>query len=224
MRRGALLRLLLLALVIGGAAFVAWHLGLFELREPERLAAAIRRAREVTGIVPLFVVIYAVVATFGLPATPLTLAGGAIFGTALGSLLNWLGAVLGASGAYWLARLIGSDSVRRLLGRHAERLDALLARPSFVSLIRLRLIPLVPFNAINFGSGLAGIPFRTYAAATALGIVPGTVIYTYFADSLLAGVEGASARALLNVAVAAALLIAISFSPAVVRKVRGGKQ
>jgi uncharacterized membrane protein YdjX (TVP38/TMEM64 family) len=220
-RRVAVLRVALLVALLTAAALVAWRLGLFELRDPQRLAAAVRRAHQVRAIVPLFVLAYAVVAAVGLPATPLTLAGGAIFGTALGSLLNWLGATLGAAGSFVLARQLGRDAVRRLLGRWGDRLDALGERGGFAALFRLRLLPVVPFNVLSFAAGLAGVPFRAYAAATALGIVPGTVVYTYFADSLLAGVEGASRQAFVRVAVAAALLLAVSFAPAAVRRVRG---
>lgn len=102
-----------------------------------------------------------------------------------------------------------------------ERGDALGERAGFATVLRLRLLPIVPFNVLSFAAGLAGIPFRAYLAATAIGIVPGTVVYTYFADSLLAGVEGASRRAFVRVLVAAALLLAISFAPALVRRLRG---
>jgi uncharacterized membrane protein YdjX (TVP38/TMEM64 family) len=88
--------------------------------------------------------------------------------------------------------------------------------------LRLRLLPLVPFNVLSFAAGLAGVPFRPYLAATALGILPGTIVYTYFADSLLAGVEGASRQAFARVAAAGALLLAVSFGPALVRRLRRG--
>lgn len=123
----------------------------------------------------LFVVAYAVTAGFGLPATAFTLAGGAIFGTALGSLLNWIGATLGALTAYGLARQLGSSAVRNLLGRHARLLESLTGKTGFAALLRLRLIPIVPFNALNFAAGLAPVPFRSYALSTALGIIPGTI-------------------------------------------------
>jgi uncharacterized membrane protein YdjX (TVP38/TMEM64 family) len=214
-------RLAVLAALLAAAALVAWRLGFFELRHPQHLAAAVRRARAIPAVGPLFVSVYAAVATLGLPATPLTLAGGAIFGTVLGAALNWLGATLGAAGAYWLARLLGRDALRPLLGRWGDRLDALGERAGFSTVFRLRLLPVVPFNVLSFAAGLAGVPFRAYIAATALGIVPGTVVYTYFADSLLAGVEGASRRAFMQVAIAAVLLLAVSFAPALVRRVRG---
>ena len=223
--RAALLRLAVLVALVGAAALVAWRLGLFELRDPQRLAAAVRRVRTMPAAAPLFVAVYAAVAAFGLPATPLTLAGGAIFGTALGSLLNWLGATLGATGSFLLARHLGRDAFRRLLGRwgdQLDRLDALGERRGFATVLRLRLIPVVPFNVLSFAAGLAGVGLRAFVAATALGIIPGTVIYTYFADSLLAGVEGASRQAFARVAAAAALLLALSFVPSLVKRLRRG--
>lgn len=211
--RGPWLKAVVLALVIAAASLIAWRLGFFTLRDPQRLAAAIRNAREIRWIVPLFVGAYALVATFGLPAFPLTLAGGAMFGVGLGSLLNWTGAVLGACGSYGLARLLGRDALHGLLGRWGSRFDALGARSGFATIFRLRLIPVVPFNLVSLAAGLAGASFPSYAAATALGIIPGTVIYTYFADSLVAGAEGASRKAFIRLGLAAVLLIALSFLP-----------
>ena len=207
------LKAVVLALIIAAASLIAWRLGFFTLRDPQRLAAAIRQAREIRGIMPLFVAAYALVTTFGLPAFPLTLAGGAMFGVGLGSVLNWAGAVLGACGSYGLARLLGRDALHGLLGRWGNRFDALGARSGFPTIFRLRLIPVVPFNLVSLASGLAGVSFPSYAAATALGIIPGTVIYTYFADSLVAGAEGASRKAFIRLGIAAALLIALSFVP-----------
>jgi uncharacterized membrane protein YdjX (TVP38/TMEM64 family) len=221
LRRGsAYIRLAVLATVLAAAGYAAHRLGVFELRDPERLGDAIRRARDVPAVPVLFVLGYVIATVLGLPGTVFTLAGGAIFGTLLGSLLNWTGATLGALGAYALARRLGSDAVRKLLGRHAGALDALTSRAGFATLFRLRLIPVVPFNALNFAAGLAPAPLRAYALSTALGIIPGTVVYTYFADSLVAGVTGARQRALVHVAIAGALLIAISFVPALARRLR----
>ena len=219
-RRTVLLRLWILLAVIAAAGFVAWRFGLFDLRDPQHLAAAVRRARGVRAIAPLFVVVYAIVTTFGLPATPFTLAGGAIFGSVLGSILNWCGAVLGAMGSFVLAKRLGRDALRRLLGTNAVKLDGLVEHGGFATVFRLRLLPVVPFNVLSFAAGLAGVPFRTYALGTAFGIVPGTIVYTYFADSLIAGAEGASRAAFIKVGVAAALLLTVSFAPALVRRLR----
>ena len=216
----AYVRLAVLAAVLAAAGYTSYRLGVFELRDPERLGDVIRRARDVPALPVLFVLGYAIATVFGLPGTVFTLAGGAIFGVLFGSSLNWVGATLGAIGAYTLARRLGSDAVRDLLGRHASTLDALTSKAGFATLFRLRLIPVVPFNALNFAAGLAPAPFRSYALSTALGIIPGTVVYTYFADSLVAGVTGARDRALVHVAIAGALLIALSFVPALARRLR----
>ena len=214
------MRLAILVSVLALAGFAAYRLGIFDLRDPERLAGTLRRVRGVPALPVVFVLAYAVAATFGVPGTVFTLAGGAIFGAVLGSLLNWTGATIGAIGAYALARRLGSDAVRGMLGRHATALDALGERAGFPTLFRLRLIPVVPFNALNFAAGLAPVSFRSYAISTALGIIPGTVVYTYFADSLIAGVTGARSKALLHVAIAGALLILLSFGPALVGRIR----
>lgn len=216
--RSPYFKLALLAVVLGGAVVLARWAGLSRYADLETLAGAVRQARELPFAPLLFVAAYAVVATLGLPALALTLAGGAIFGVGLGFVLNWAGATLGAVGGYLLARALGRDAVGRLLGRHAGRLDALASAHGLTTVLRLRLIPLVPFNALNFGAGLAGVPLRAYAAGTALGIVPATFVYTYFADGLLRGAEGAREQALVRVAIAGGLLVLLSFIPALARR------
>ncbi len=222
-RSKSLLRLGALALVLVIVAIIALRTGLLDLRDSEKLLAVIERARAVPYIHVVFVLVYIVVATFGLPATPVTLAGGILFGTGLGSLLNWLGATLGATGTYLLARLVGGDALRGLLGGQAARLDLLAGQQGFSTLFRLRLLPVIPFNALSFTAALSGIGIRPYVAATGLGILPGTIIYTYFAGSLVSGVSGASGTARMNLIIASVLLLTLSFLPTIVAKVRGSK-
>ncbi len=221
-RSSAFVRLGILALVLAAAGYAASRAGLLDLRDPAALLAAIERAREIPYIHVVFVLVYIVVATFGLPATPFTLAGGILFGTALGSGLNWLGATIGATGTYLLARTLGGDALRKLLGGQAARLDLLAGKRGFSTLFRLRLLPVIPFNALSFTAALSGIPIRPYIAATGLGILPGTIIYTYFAGSLVGGVSGASATARTNLIIASVLLLALSFLPSLVQRVRRG--
>lgn len=209
-------------LLLVAAVVTARSLGLFELADRERLADAIQRVQGVKLIAVWFVLAYALVAGVGLPATPLTLAGGAIFGTALGSGLNWLGAVAGATISHFLAKQLGSAGLKRLLGRNAAKLESLSKHLTFATILRLRLIPLTPFNLLNFASGLARVPLRAYVPATAIGILPGTIIYTFFSASLIGGVEGAKSHALLRLSIAGGLLILISFVPKLFRREKGG--
>ncbi|MCC7002214.1 MAG: DUF547 domain-containing protein [Gemmatimonadaceae bacterium] len=214
-RYGKLIALVVTLVVIGWSAR---HFGLLEFASPERVRALVTTARETAWAIPAFILLYAVVASLGLPGTPLTLAGGALFGAVGGTFANWTGATLGATGAFLLARALGADAVRGLLGKHASALNALGGDQAFGALVRLRLIPVVPFNALNFGAGLAGVRLGPYVASTALGIIPGTAIYTYFADALLAGVDGARGAAFTQLAIASALLLALSFVPTVIKR------
>ncbi|HUF27421.1 MAG TPA: VTT domain-containing protein [Gemmatimonadaceae bacterium] len=215
-----MLQLLALLAIVGGAALVAQRLGLFELADGDRLRETLDAVRELRALPALFLVVYVIVASVGLPSSPMSLAGGAIFGFAFGSVLNWMGAFLGALGAYALGRALGANAVRRILRRHASVLDTVTRHADFLSILRLRLLPVVPFNGLNYAAGIARVPARTFALATGLGIIPATLIFTWFADALVSGVTGASRRALIHVAIAGALLIAISFAPALVRRMQ----
>lgn len=211
----------LLVAIVVGAFLGARAMGLGGHADMESLAGAVRGLRARPYIVPLFILAYTGATALGLPGSLLTIAGGAIFGFGLGALCNWTGALLGASLAFLLARALGLDAARRLLGGQADRLEALADAHGLITVLRLRLIPVVPFNVLNFGAGLAGVPFRDYFLGTALGLIPGTLVYTYFADALLAGAAGARHDALLRLALAGGLLIALSFAPLLRKKVRG---
>lgn len=208
----------MVVMFIGAVWWIAKSIGLLEYARADRIGDIVRAARGIAWVAPVFVLLYASVASLGLPGTPLTLAGGALFGFAGGTLLNWTGATLGAAGAFLVARVLGRDSLRGLLGQRVATLDRLTGDGAFLTLLRLRLIPIVPFNALNFGAGLAGVKFRPYLAATAIGILPGTAVYTYFADALLSGVEGARSAAFTRLLLACALLIGLSFVPSLARR------
>jgi len=183
-----------------------------------------RGLREAPYAIPLFLAAYAVAGTLGVPGSILTLTGGAVFGFELGTLLNWVGATLGAIGGYWLARALGRDAIERIAGGRIYALEKLADAHAFSSVLRLRLIPVVPFNALNFACGLVGIDFASYVAGTMIGDLPVTAAYTYFADALLSGVAGARRAALIHASVAGGLLILISFLPSLVKRVRRPKR
>ncbi len=125
----------------------------------------------------VFVAGYAVATLALLPKNVLSAAAGLIFGLSAGVALVWVAAVLGAGLAFWLGRRRGRDGVTRIAGRHLDRLDDLVLRHGVLAVLIARLIPVVPFTAVNYGSGLTAIRFPAYLAATAVGILPGTVAY-----------------------------------------------
>lgn len=172
----------------------------------------------------VFILIYAVGCVVALPGSVLTLAGGAVFGTWWGTVYNVLASNLGATLAFFTARYFGRDFVKALLkGGKLAQFDEAVARSGFKTIFRLRLIPLVPFNGLNFGAGFSGVRYRDYLLGSFLGMLPATFIYTYFADALLQGAQGANQKALINLTVAAILLVLISFLPTLYKKIKGEK-
>jgi len=169
----------------------------------------------------VFILIYAIGCVLALPGSILTLAGGAIFGTVNGTLFNVLASNLGATLAFFMARFLGRDFVAGLMkGGKLAKLDDSIEKNGFKTIFRLRLIPVFPFNGLNFGSGFSKVKYKDYLLGSVLGMLPGTFIYTYFGSSVLEGVTGASQKAFVNLAIASALLILISFLPTIVKKIR----
>jgi len=165
--------------------------------------------------------IYALACLAALPATPLTLAGGVVFGVWKGTVLNVAGATLGAALGFLAARLLGREAVGALVKGKFKSLEAvdLTARKSgFQIILRLRLLPVVPFNALNFGAGLTQIRFWDFIAGTALGIIPGAFIYTYSADAIASGVAGEGKKAFYRIFIAGVLLASLSFAPKLLRR------
>ncbi|MEO9221614.1 MAG: TVP38/TMEM64 family protein [Mycobacteriaceae bacterium] len=139
----------------------------------------LRRQYSGTGLLGAvgFSVVYALLSLLPLPATVFTIAAGAVFGLSRGVPIVVLGASLGAVLAFYLGRLLGRDVVQRFTGARVETLDALLARRGFWAVLTARLIPIVPFIALNYLSGLTALRMSAYLPATVLGILPATVAY-----------------------------------------------
>ncbi len=141
---------------------------------------------EATGpLGPLtFVFAYIVLTLLFVPGSIASLAAGALFGPVLGTLLTLTGATLGAAGAFEISRRLGRARAERLLKGRAASADAWVGERGLGGVIGLRLIPAVPFNALNYAFGLSAVSRRDHLLGTALGIVPGTVAFVALGDSI----------------------------------------
>lgn len=128
----------------------------------------------------LFVVTYCLVTILLLPTMVLTLAGGAIFGPIIGTVLNLLGATLGAAIAFLITRHVLYDWFACKKGEKLERLIAGVDQRGWLFVALLRLFPIIPFNLVNYGLGITGISFRLYLMITFIFLIPAEIIYTYF--------------------------------------------
>ncbi|VAX14824.1 hypothetical protein MNBD_NITROSPINAE04-1270 [hydrothermal vent metagenome] len=132
-----------------------------------------------------FMAIYAVGTVLGVPGTILTILGGVIFGTILGTILVVTGATIGACGAFFVARVLARDFVEQKFGSAPwfKKFDEGIEREGLFFVLFVRLVPLFPFNGINFASGLTKVKFRDYLIGTAVGIIPGSFVFVYAAST-----------------------------------------
>ncbi|MBU4426315.1 MAG: TVP38/TMEM64 family protein [Desulfobacterales bacterium] len=131
----------------------------------------------------LFMLIYAIGICLFLPGTLLTGLGAAIFGAYWGFLYVWIGAMLGASAAFFIGRTLGREFAASLIGDRLKKYDDAIERNGFATVLYLRLV-YFPFTPMNFGMGLTKVHFRDYFFGTGLGIIVGTFIFTFFIGTL----------------------------------------
>lgn len=124
-----------------------------------------------------FVLGYAALTLAPVPKNVLSIAAGVLFGFLPGLLLVYVAALLGASMAFWLGRLLGRDAVERFTGTRVEKVDAVLGRRGFLAVVGVRLVPVLPFTAINYSAGLTMLGWWPYLLGTMVGILPGTVSF-----------------------------------------------
>jgi uncharacterized membrane protein YdjX (TVP38/TMEM64 family) len=212
------LKFALLVAIVGGAALVVRATPLAQYLSRDGLLGTLETTRGSVWAPMVYVFVYALATALALPGSVLTIVGGAVFGFGWGALLVTIGANVGASAAFRLARGLGRDGIERLLGGRLAGLDRATAQHGFVGLLILRLIPLVPFNALNFGAGLTAMRWRDYALATVVGILPGTLVYVFFADALVQGSTTASAEARNRLFIAAGLFLVLTLIPLIARR------
>ncbi|EGW55209.1 VTT domain-containing protein [Candidatus Endoriftia persephonae] len=169
----------------------------------------------------LFMVIYAIGTVLFLPGSVMTLAGGALFGPVLGTFYNLTGATIGAVLAFLIARFFTSNWVEQKTGGHLKRLKEGVENEGWRFVAFVRLVPLFPFNLLNYALGLTRIPLLHYLIATYLCMLPGAIAYTYLGYAgreAVAGGEGLIQKVML----ALALLAVVAFLPRLIGRLRQG--
>jgi uncharacterized membrane protein YdjX (TVP38/TMEM64 family) len=192
-------RLLPLAVVLAAmllAFAMGWHryLSLETLvRHRAEIDAFIAENR--AGALAAFVGIYVAVVSLSLPgATILTMIGGLLFGALVGGSSAIVGATLGATVIFLIARTAAGEFLLRRAGPLAAKVTQGFRDNAFSYLLFLRLVPVFPFWLINLAAALAGISLGAFVGATALGIIPGTLTYAFVGsglDSAIAAHEAA---------------------------------
>jgi uncharacterized membrane protein YdjX (TVP38/TMEM64 family) len=162
----------------------------------------------------VYMLLYAVGPSFLVPGAVMTIAGGLAFGALWGAVYSLVGADAGALIAFSAGRFLGRSFVQRLVGGgRFEKILAHIGRHGFQIIFYLRLVPLIPYNALNLLAGASPITFRDYFWASVIGMIPGTILFAFLGDALW---HPTSPRFFLALA-----LIAVCFTGAELARRRG---
>ena len=164
-----------------------------------------------------YCLVYVIITALSLPgATLMTLAGGALFGLAWGTLLVSFSSTVGATLAFAAARFVLRDSVQRHFGARLQAINHGVAQDGAFYLFSLRLVPVFPFFVINLVMGLTPLPLTTFYWVSQLGMLPGTLLYVN------AGTRIADIHSLSGIASPAVIgsLVALALFPLAARSLR----
>jgi uncharacterized membrane protein YdjX (TVP38/TMEM64 family) len=184
-------------------------------------AAAVEQHLQDTGAwaPAIFVSLYAIATLLLVPGSLLSLAGGALFGPVWGVAINLTGATFGAILSFLAARYMAGNVVARRAGPRLQQVITGVEAEGWRFVALVRLVPLVPFNLLNYALGLTRIHVVPYALASLICMVPGALAYTW-AGHAGRDVAARGGQALPQVLAALGALLAVSLLPRLVRRVR----
>jgi uncharacterized membrane protein YdjX (TVP38/TMEM64 family) len=175
-KSGAVKAVVLILFILSAVALVRFT-PVKDLLTPETLGLFLDRAGYWAPLV--FIIAYTAGVCLFVPGTLLTALGAAIFGAYWGFVYVWLGAMVGASLAFFIGRYLGREFAASLIGGKLKKYDDAIEQNGFSTVLYLRLL-YFPFTPMNFGMGLTKVRFWDYFFGTALGILAGTFIFTFF--------------------------------------------
>jgi uncharacterized membrane protein YdjX (TVP38/TMEM64 family)/rhodanese-related sulfurtransferase len=217
MTRGVTARWLLAAGLLGATAWALLGLGYLDAATLEG------QLRATGGWAPLaFVLLYTAGTVLFLPGSLFALVGGVLFGPVWGSVLNLAAATFGATLAFLVARYIAADWVARRSGGRLKRITEGVEAEGWRFVALVRLVPLFPFNLLNYALGLTRIRLDHYVVASLVCMAPGAIAYTWLGHAgreIATGSETAVRSGLFTLA----LLAATALLPRLIRRVRGAE-
>lgn len=205
-----------MVLVLGTFAVIRFT-PLGELFTAERLGVLLERARGHWWSPLALIGLYALLCPLGVPASPMIMVGGAVFGFALGTFWNWVGGLTGALISFFLARFLGREFVERIGGARVRRFEKLLARQGWPMLIGMRFLPM-PFALANSAAAVVGVGVVRFLLTTAIGLLPPMAVLTYAATALLSAAEGGRAEILRNLGLVFLLFGSLVIVPVRIRQ------
>jgi len=215
-KKKSVIRLILFIVALGAMVSVVKLAGLDDYLDQDRLQLWIRGFGAWGPVI--FILIYSVAPALFLPGLPLTVAAGLAFGPFYGTVFALVGATIGASIAFLVARYFAGKQIDKLAGGRLKAIDEGIRRRGWIFVAVTRLIPLFPFNLLNYAFGLTSIKFSHYLIASFIFMLPGTAAYATLSSSIPDLLKGRVSPELVTGAV---LIAVISVIPLLYRKFRG---
>ena len=167
----------------------------------------------------VYILIYSIAPAFMMPGLPLTVVGGILFGPLWGTVYVIFGATTGASVAFLVARYLGRGWVEGFIkGERFKELDEKVEKQGWKIVAVTRLIPLFPFNFLNYAFGLTKVRSSHYVIATFIFMIPGAAAYVVFSSSILDIFKGRVSR---EFVIGIVLVIFVSLLPILYKKFKG---
>jgi uncharacterized membrane protein YdjX (TVP38/TMEM64 family) len=165
----------------------------------------------------VFLAIYIVAVVAALPGSALTVSSGILFGSVWGVVLVSIGSTIGASLAFLISRYLAREPVANWLAENERftKLDRMTEQHGWIIVLLTRLVPIFPFNLLNYGFGLTRVRFRTYVLWSWIGMLPATIVFTVGGDALSQSLDGKVPWLLVI-----ALLIAVAIVAVIIRYAR----
>lgn len=212
--RRFLVRFLALVIVVGAGFATLRFTPLAQYLTLPRISAFLNDLRGVWWAPLALIASFVVLVPVGVPATPMLVAGGIVFGVGWGSAYNIIGTYLAGIETYFLGRLLGRDFFAHLVGDRLKPIEKAIARRGFWSFVGIRFLP-IPYPLVNYCAAFVGIRPAFFLSTTAIGLVPSLIITTYFYATLtrLAGRD--RAHVLVQFIAAILLFASLTFGPQV---------
>lgn len=210
--RRLIFRFLILVMMVGtGFALLRWS-PLADYLTGDRMMEVFDTLRSSWWAPAALIAALVVLCPLGVPASPMVITGGVIFGVMAGSFYNILGTFLAGAVSYFLGRWLGRDFVVHLAGKRLKKVERAIARRGFWGMVGIRFLPL-PYALVNYCAALAGVRPRVFLASTLIGLTPTLILFTYFADTLSRAATGDRSGIYLQLATAGLLLLLLSLVP-----------
>lgn len=126
----------------------------------------------------IYIVMFSLVPLTFFPDSVLAISAGLIFGFSKGYIYTTIGALIGASIAFFIARYLGKEIIKKKSSDKLEKIERLIEKNGFYIIFLLRLIPLFPFDVISYGAGITNVKYKDFILATLFGTIPGIAVFT----------------------------------------------